>query len=349
MTLQQFHRFRDLPRELQLHIWNFYEAGRPHVRHYFRRMVHIPGCLYGAAPEDNPREPCSYRYRAATAQDPDSTDVPDPALTPDSKVMLFPKNDRFFVYDERVQEALSAFLFRRIQFYSREPGDVYRWVNFKLDTFGFTSGSRYSFHRPVPHMLDFLWDETLNDGAAAKPTVVRAQDWFFRVQKLDLLLTDRQWELGEFDRHILACHPSVKTITIVLDFNELTCAHIELVGMRPSSDPVYNVERIPLHKAVALLRATNVGPCCCKHPGKCLVSLQKMQQELVSLFSNHQQTRRVDVRVEVEINWWGNPRLDVDAIIARGPPKKTEEDIDHNPTCGWDPYEVFDKTDEADP
>lgn len=50
MTLQQFHGFPDLPRELQLYIWALHEADNlPHVRHYFRRMVIYSGRLYAAA------------------------------------------------------------------------------------------------------------------------------------------------------------------------------------------------------------------------------------------------------------------------------------------------------------
>lgn len=88
MALQQFHRFQELPRELQLHIWDLCEAQRPHVRHYFRRMALITGFLYGAAPEEDPSASSSYPRRVATARDPDTDDVPHDALTPDSKALL---------------------------------------------------------------------------------------------------------------------------------------------------------------------------------------------------------------------------------------------------------------------
>ncbi|MFH4333505.1 hypothetical protein WAJ64_21620, partial [Acinetobacter baumannii] len=53
MALQTFPRFMDLPREIQLQIWEMYEESKPHVRHYFHPLVYINGHLYAATREDS--------------------------------------------------------------------------------------------------------------------------------------------------------------------------------------------------------------------------------------------------------------------------------------------------------
>lgn len=316
MDIQGFHRFRDLPRELQLHIWDIYEANRPCARHYFRSMVHLSGCLYGAAEHDHPWQP--WPHRPATAQDPDRTEVPDRALTADSKILLLSnqgaRDDHgkaVFVYDE--QEPLSALSFRRIWSYAQEPQSYHRWVNFKLDTFCFTNARRSG---DTHNLLDYWQVQSGNYPATGR---LEEACWFFRIQKLDLLVTSQQSHLGEFDRQILARHPSVKTVTIVPTIHQLTCDHLSL-DVLDEHDVVHEVERIPLPKFAALLAATT-EPCDCSTPRETLISLQAMKQELVDLISD--QDRRVDVRVDVEVYWAKRP--DIDTLIAGAGKEKGED------------------------
>lgn len=308
MDLQTFHRFQDLPRELQLRVWEIYEADRPCARHYFRNMVYLKGSLYGATQQDNYRLPSP--HPAATLQDPEHAEVPDRALTADSKILLSEHctDDHeakcVFLYDET--EPLSALSFRRIRSYSHETQSFWRRVNFKLDTFCFSSARRSS---DAPTVLDFF-DDKLGTSAP-----VSLRHWFFRIQKLDLLVTSRQSQLGQFDKRILAGHPSVRTVTLVPTIHQLICEHTSL-DVIDEHDPVREMDRLPLPKVVLLLEATTTitttEPCDCSEPRDRLSSLQSMKQELVDLFSGLD--RRVDVLVDVEVYW--NTTPDIDALIA---------------------------------
>lgn len=351
-TPQHFHRFPDLPRELQLHIWDLYEAQRPRVRHYFRRMVHIPGCLHGAAPATRPVR---------------TDDVPDDALTPDTKVLLLQRGDYYdfrLPVDGNQYEYISTLDFRHIRCYPM-TSSRHHWVNFKLDTFCFTQARRtrsrldYIEHalaaRSVFDPAPRVSDETLL-GDPARPFPDEAlleRHWFFRVQKLELLVRDVFDDLGDFDKRVLARHPSLKAVTIVPTIRQLMCHH------HPSGDLINNpyamergIDRITLPETMKLLGTAPATPPC--HCDACLVSEDQlttvldMQEQLVALFSG-QQGRRVDVRIEVEV-YWADEKLDIDAVIARAvrKQKEAEEAAREAEAEPQDPQDVSD-IDEADP
>lgn len=339
---------------MQLHIWELYEAQRPHVRHYFRRMALIPGYLYGAAPGDSeyPSASSSFPRRVATAQEPDIDDVPDDALTPDSKVMLLSCKGPYYLYDlstDQDLEPLSALAFRRIRGYpcDRSANVRYHWVNFKFDTLCFTQTHMCGHHN---HLTYFEEDSSLstlpaNPASPIPDETLFEMHWFFRVQKLDLLvIVDGPKKLGSFDKQILARHPSVKTVTIVPTVHQLKCHHQNLVGLVDDlGDVVHEVERIPLPKMKTLLEVTPpTRPCDCSILEKRIASLQGLRQEVIDLLHG-QQGRRVDVRVEVEMYWAGK-KPDIDALIAEALLKDKEEEAAEPP----DPQDVS-SIDEAGP
>lgn len=80
--LHHLHRFRDLPRELQLQIWKHSELSMPHRRHYFCRMLVWRGLLYAGSDQGTSRSV----NNLAIAGDRDEIEVPDPAVTPNMKL-----------------------------------------------------------------------------------------------------------------------------------------------------------------------------------------------------------------------------------------------------------------------
>lgn len=238
--------------------------------------------------------------------------------------------------------------FRRIRGYAcdRSANLRYHWVNFKLDTFCFTQTHLGNLRNHLTYLEDDLHISTVpaNPASPIPDETLLEMHWFFRVQKLDLLVIDGPERLGSFDKQILARHPSVKRVTIVPTVYQLMRHHQHLVGLIDDlGDMMHEVERIPLPKMTTLLEATPpTRPCDCSIFEKSIASLQGLRQELVDLFHG-QQGHRVDVRVEVEVYWVGK-KPDIDALIAKAL-RKEDEEAEAEPQ---DPQDVV-SIDEAGP
>ncbi|KAG6353597.1 hypothetical protein INS49_005559 [Diaporthe citri] len=294
-TLQHFHRFRDLPRELQLHIWELYECTQPRRRHYFRRMVYWSGHLYACADQYTDRRIAN----TANADDPDQTQVPDVAITPNTKIQL-PSSGSW--YQTYVSDSLhtSAATFGSIQTPTRMDSPFYIWANFKNDTFCFAANNGLGGGK---NFLQYLEGPTglfpPASGPHQSPTM---SHWFFRLQRLVLIKSTAIQTLGPLDRQVLGVHPSLRELTIVAVHDYFRCSHLALgTQIRPDNFSV--TERLPLRTFVALRKAVTES-CACDRPTKCLDGLERLRRDLVDLFQTRTNTAPpVDVGIEVEIYW----------------------------------------------
>lgn len=298
MTLQHFHRFPYLPRELQLHIWDIYEANRTHAVHYFRRLVYWHGLLYGAASEDTGQ---SLSRRYAIPNPVYASNVLDKALTPDSKILLLEGND-LYVYD--LPEPLTACSFRRIQSLDKEMGCRHRWVNFKLDTFCFANERRRDQCRLF---FDFFWLQE-SGSLVTIEELSAGPHWFFQIQKLELLVAPTWAHLGDFDKQLLARHPCLQTVIMVPAVDYILCRHARVAGFEFAAEAGKQIqmERIPLDRVAAKLEIIKSRPTCPCYPlfaEKRLAELLALKQELIDVFSNREVGRRVEVRAEMEVHW----------------------------------------------
>lgn len=310
MDPPQFHPFKRLPRELQLRIWDLYEADCPHVRHYFRPMVYVNrGCLYGAVLEGVPWTPfSSYRRKYPQGKEPDCNDVADEALTLDTKVSIRLEHNHCFVYNKK--EPLSGVSFRRVRNCKKASDNEYRWVNFKLDTFCFTTAV-------LGHSV-FGYIHCIEDDLT---------HWFYKIQKMDLLIHNDRLRLSYPDKQMIATHPALKTVTLVATIHQLACWHLGIPGVTDRDDDDAEVSRVPLSKVEALLRATGKpAGGFCGHREHALEELQVLRQQLVELIAS-KHDRHVDVRVEVEM-YWASKARDIDVIIARAEKKNKGEQLE---------------------
>lgn len=304
-TLQHFHRFRDLPRELQLHIWELYECTQPRHRHYFRTMVYWSGRLYACADQyTNRRIP-----NTANADDPDQTQVPDAAITPKTKIQLSSSGSWGQNY---VSDSLypSAVTFGSIQMPTRMDSPVYIWVNFKNDTFCFANKNELGGGQ---NLLQYLRGATgLFPPASGSQSPIMSH-WFFRIQRLVLIKSAAIQILGPLDRQVLGVHPSLRELTIVVVPGHFRCSHLALrTQQRPDNSSI--IERLPLRMFLSIRQAVTES-CACEYPVKYLGELEQMRRDLVDLFQNRTNASPpVDVGIEVEIYWTQRP--DVESLIA---------------------------------
>lgn len=176
MALQKFHRFCQLPRELQLHIWEYHELLLPLRRHYFRRMVVWRGLLYACADQETSR----LVNNIAKPEGRDETEVPDPAITPDTKIKLDGTTN---CLSRNSPAAVASF--SKIQLSITLPSPASVWVNLKRDTFCFVHKSHNSRPGDVLQYLSgangLAWPHPNSGG------VLPSSHWFFRIRNLSLI------------------------------------------------------------------------------------------------------------------------------------------------------------------
>lgn len=312
-TLQHFYRFRDLPRELQLHIWELYECTQPHHRHYFRRMVYWSGRLYACADQYTNRRISN----AANADDPDQTQVPDAAITPKTKIQLPSSGSGGQHYVSRKDllfPCAETFVF--IQTPTTMTRPVYIWANSKNDTFCFANDYEPGdkSNGGGPNFLQYLRGATGLFPLASGPPSPITSHWFFRIQRLVLIQSDLTQPLGPFDRQVLGVHPSLRELTIVAVLENFCCSHLALDTQRFHNN-VSVIERLSLRTFVALRKAVTKS-CVCDRPMKYLSELEQLKRDLVDLFQNRTNTAPpVDVGIEVEI-CWTRRRPDIESLVA---------------------------------
>ncbi|KAI3392673.1 hypothetical protein diail_5313 [Diaporthe ilicicola] len=301
-TLQHFGRFLDLPRELQLRVWELYERTQPHRRHYFRSMVVWSGRLYACADQYTNRRVSNI----AAADDPGQTRVPDAAVAPWSKIQLA-AGDNQDVNWISLDEFPAAESFCQIQAPESMATPAYLWVNFKNDTFCFAHNSEYGTNNGAGrNFLQCLQGVT---GLIPVTSGVQAQylpHWFFRIQRLDLIKFAADRKLGHLDRQVLGMHPNLRSVTIVAVLDPFRCSHFDPSTQR-DPDTSSAIERIPL-KTFEAIRQTVTRSCACDGPLKRLDELEQLRRELVDLFRNRTITAPpVNVGIELEVYWTERP------------------------------------------
>ncbi|KAL1865013.1 hypothetical protein Daus18300_007360 [Diaporthe australafricana] len=303
-TLQQFNRFRELPRELQLRIWELYECSQPHRRHYFRSMIVWPGRLYAGVDQYTNRR----IVNVATANDPNQTRVPDTAVAPWTKIQLPADDNRDNHWVSRDDFSAGA-PFCQIQGPNSMTTPAYLWVNFKNDTFCFAHNSGGIINNVGGRdFLQYLQGVPGLFSLTSGPQSQGMSHWFFRVERLALIKFAPDRKVGHFDRQVLGVHPNLRTVTIVAFLGPFRCSHFDPATQR-QPDAASAVERIPLKKFLAIRQGV-ARSCDCDEPRKRLDELEKLRQELVNLFQDRAIVApRVDVGIEVEVYWTQRPNI----------------------------------------
>ncbi|KAJ0107061.1 hypothetical protein J7T55_006939 [Diaporthe amygdali] len=303
-TLQRFDHFLELPRELQLRIWEFYQLAQPHHRHYFRSMIVLSGRLYAGADQYTNRP----ILNIATADDPNQTRVPNAAVAPWTKIELPTNNqDQHWASQDDFPAAAT---FSRIQTPKSMASPAHIYVNFRNDTFCFvnnsTDGNSNGGNR---NFLQYLHGATSLFPFTPGPPSRNMSHWFSRIESIALINLSADRNLSFFDRQVLGTHPSLRRVTIVTVVGPFLCMHFDLpTERRPESSSA--IERIPL-KTFLVMRERVTRSCICDEPMKCLGGLEQLKQELVDLFRNRTNTfPRVDVAIEVEVYWTQRPGID---------------------------------------
>lgn len=269
-TLQHFHRFRDLPRELQLHIWEFYEDTQPHRRHYFRSMMVWPGRLYAGADQYTGTRVSTI----ASAGDPDQTQVPDAAVAPNTKIQLPGSGSPGQNWVSR-DEVLTAASFVNIQVPGAMASPTYIWANFKNDSFCFARS------RGSQDFLQYLQGVTglspVTSLAASQSPVV--SHWFHQIQRLVLIKSAVHQTLGTFDRQVLRAHRSLRRLTVVANIDISSCIHSQYLGLARGTRRFSPAAFQEMPQPLPLL-----GSCACDPTRECLDELEQLRGDLVDLF-----------------------------------------------------------------
>lgn len=299
-TAQQFHRFRDLPRELQIHIWELYESTQPHHRHYFRRMMVWSGRLYACADQYTNRRVSN----TARAGDPDQTRVPDAAVAPKTKILLSSWGSSSLDYQHWVSEDWfsSAESFSYMQAPVAMDSPAYIFANFKNDTFCFVQNPGYHNGGGSQNLLQYFQGATGLSLLTSGSQLPLTSHWFFQIQRLVLVKTAANQTLGPLDRQLLGMHTSLRRVTIVAVLNNFSCSHLT---PRTQRDPAVSmaIERLPLKRFLAL-RQIVTRSCACEQPVRRLGELEQLRQDLVELFQHRTAAApRVHVDIEVEVHW----------------------------------------------
>lgn len=299
-TLQQFHRFRDLPRELQLQIWDFYESTQPHHRHYFRQMMVWSGRLYACADQDTGRRISN----TAKAGDPSQSLVPDAAVTPKTKILLSNWGNSSLDHLHWVSEDYfpSAESFSSMQAPVTMDSPAYVFANFKNDTFCFVQNSGYHNGGGSQNILQYFQGVTGLFLLNSRSRSTLKSHWFFKIENLVLVKTAASQTLGPLDRRLLGMHTNLRRLTIVAVLNNFRCNHLALrSGRHPSASMAS--ERLPLKRFLAL-RQIVTRSCACEQPMRRLGELEQLRQDLVELFQHRTATApQVHVDIEVEVHW----------------------------------------------
>lgn len=286
-TLNHFHRFRDLPRELQLHIWEFYERAQPHRRHYFRNMNIWPGHLYAAADQYTHERVLAI----ANAGDPDQTQVPDAAVTPNTKIQLPGSGSLDLNWVSR-DLVLSAASFVKIQSPRAMASPAYIWANFKNDSFCFARSSASQDFLQYLHGVTGLFPVTPASQSAV------TSHWFHQIQSLVLIHSASHQTLGPFDRQILQAHRSLRRLTIVGIPDIFCCREPPLHG------PDLRTARLPLPDFLEITGTSFQGICTCGRLRKRVDELGQLQGDLVDLFQTRTDSAPpVNINVEVEVKY----------------------------------------------
>lgn len=312
MPLQHFHRFLDLPREVQLLIWEFHETDNfPHFIHYFRRMIVYSGRLYAAADKSSGW----LADTLASPGGPTETEVPDPAVTPHSKIRLI-GNIHWLSSDQMPTPTR----FSTIQSPRPGPSESHAWVNFKHDTFSFVNANSARFD---DGFLDYFKEDVdlIMPRQASSGTLDSRAHWFFRIQNLALIVQHEQGQLGAFDRLLLANHPSLRSVTLITRMFRFSCHCCGDHDPGPAFHQLGDMaKRIPLDEFVAVLAAARSGDC--ESVIQSVNELRALRQELVDLLGQSQRqdaqgSRAPTVHIEVELYCNKQPAVQQKVNAAR--------------------------------
>lgn len=276
MGPQRFDRFADLPRELQLQIWDIHERDNfVHVQHYFRRMRTVDARLYAAADLDTGRSV----LRPLLEHSPTPLQR-TPFAAPRTSILL-PGREHF----RNVNPRPAIYTFNLTLTQEPAPHAFSTSTNFKHDSFCFVTSEE---HRDVLDYFAARWDEGV--------VFPQLAPWFFRIRHLVLAPRKHQPCLSSFDRWFLAKHPSLQSITIVSEASEALGCYCPARSRASVPIERSHVKRISLETFLFQLGGATRCGCVAEH----VTSLERMRDDLLSLVSKRERKLRLSVLIEVE-------------------------------------------------
>ncbi|KAK9777005.1 hypothetical protein SCAR479_06406 [Seiridium cardinale] len=282
MAMQKFEYFPELPRELQLMVWEFHEANTTSVRHYIHVIEHWNVGIYVATDPKTNKRVGTYAISEGITQ----SEVPDPAVAPCFEVQPF--NNMFCLLYPR-DITLATFDVDLIP--RRDNSFAYSvWMNFKIHTFCFIPKPLGDYR----NVLQYLEED---DGfGAPSSSNMNTLHWFCSIQNLELLVDTRADRLADFDRRALTEHPSLRNVTLHVTMDNLahTPRDVRFIRLLPpyigSSVPLDFIigQGYPTHDSLEYTLQESA-----------MANLMKLKGEIDDVLRNRASPIQVRVMVEV--------------------------------------------------
>lgn len=199
----RFDYFPKLPREVQLLVWDFFEASFLQIRHVFSYLS-LDDFEYWEEDRETRRR-IWLDFKSA----PVDFAAVDSALASRHEISL-PRHTRWLA--ERPHHGT----------YATFPQPT--WMNFKLDRFCFHPMKSTPKMPPlISRMLTGYFPSLKRDKNFMNPQTLKfdMSHWFFRIQHLELHFHDPHTPLGEIDKFAIEVHPSLKTISLMVKHADL--------------------------------------------------------------------------------------------------------------------------------
>lgn len=261
-------------------------------------MMVWPGLLYTGADQDNNRSVNTL----AIAQAPNETEVPDPAVTPSTKIILQGTANWL-----STSSPPAAATFSDIQMPAALQDPACIWANFKNDTFCFVDQPEVSKPGDILQyfgaVTSMAWPHPGQGGRLRS-------HWFSHIQNIAFIVPHTGKLLGYRDRAALADLPNLRSVTYVAELAPFICRHIGAhlqVCTTPAAWGAEIIERLSL-ETFLVLREELAAPCGCDYINARLDELEKLERDRPNGFPS------VDVKVELEAYWFERP--DIEEIVA---------------------------------
>ncbi|KAI0177135.1 hypothetical protein BJ166DRAFT_491002 [Pestalotiopsis sp. NC0098] len=204
----RFDYFPKLPREIQLLVWGFYEADCLKIRHVFS-YYDFDRFKYKQEVQESWRRVWSTKESLGSGLI-DFSAV-DSAVASRYEIPL-PRHTRWKLDIEDVGRDVNT------------TWSQHTWMNFKLDSFCFHPVEGAPKMSPaISRILTGYFPSLKRDRNFMDPRTLKfnLSHWFFRIQHLELHFHNPHIPLGEIDKLAIELHPSLKTISLVVEQDDL--------------------------------------------------------------------------------------------------------------------------------
>ncbi|KAK6208196.1 hypothetical protein LQW54_006977 [Pestalotiopsis sp. IQ-011] len=199
----RFDYFLKLPREVQLLVWDFYEADCLKIRHVFS-YYDFDGFKYEQEEQDSWQR--VYSFKECPKSGLIDFSAVDSAVASRHEILL-PRHTRWLLEAKYPERDTSTTFSQNT------------WMNFKLDSFCFHPVKGKPKMPPaISRILTGYFPSLKRDRSFMDPRTLNfdLSHWFFRIQHLELHFHEPHTPLGEIDKFALELHPSLKTISLVV-------------------------------------------------------------------------------------------------------------------------------------